>query len=182
MNKEMNLKEIVEYINKELSTGRSMKDIEMNDFGVNERVLVKRLERRNVRRIGNQFVLQDSSDSPLADRVGSIAPMKSNTKSKEIIIREPLSLKDDNEFVLLKNKVDMLEKVIKELISRNSNTEEESHGFIVYSSDDKPIAKTVRLYKEIWDNLDKVKEIYSHLSAQTIINSLLKEATDKYLK
>ena len=39
----MSIEEVVEYINKELLKGRTMKDIEVNDFGVNERVIGKRL-------------------------------------------------------------------------------------------------------------------------------------------
>ena len=43
---EMSIEEVVEYINKELLKGRTMKDIEVNDFGVNERVIGKRLARK----------------------------------------------------------------------------------------------------------------------------------------
>ncbi len=40
---ELSIDQIVEYVNKELSTGRTMVDIETNDFNVNERVIAKRL-------------------------------------------------------------------------------------------------------------------------------------------
>lgn len=49
---EMSIEEVVEYINKELLKGRTMKDIEVNDFGVNERVIGKRLARKNVKKSG----------------------------------------------------------------------------------------------------------------------------------
>ena len=55
---EMSIEEVVEYINKELLKGRTMKDIEVNDFGVNERVIGKRLARKNVKKVDGQFVLQ----------------------------------------------------------------------------------------------------------------------------
>lgn len=50
------LDEMVQYINIELDKGRSMKDIEFNDFGVNERVITKRLARRGYKKINNRFI------------------------------------------------------------------------------------------------------------------------------
>lgn len=120
---ELRLEEIVAYINGELLKGRLMKDIEVVDFGVNPRVITKRLARKNIKKIDGQFVLQ----------VGSK------------VVTNDLGLK-------------------------------------IYSSEDKPIAKTIRLYKEIWDKIDKVKDQFPHLSYQVILNSLLDEVTEKYLK
>ena len=40
-----NIDEIVEFINRELKTGRPMNNIELEEFGVNERVIHKRLLR-----------------------------------------------------------------------------------------------------------------------------------------
>lgn len=45
-----NINEVVEYVNQELLKGRTMKDIETVDFGVNERVIVKRLNRRGYKK------------------------------------------------------------------------------------------------------------------------------------
>lgn len=120
---ELRLEEIVAYINGELLKGRLMKDIEVVDFGVNPRVITKRLARKNIKKIDGQFVLQ----------VGSK------------VVTNDLGLK-------------------------------------IYSSEDKPIAKTIRLYKEIQDKIDKVKDQFPHLSYQVILNSLLDEVTEKYLK
>lgn len=50
------LDEMVQYINIELDKGRSMKDIEFNDFGVNERVITKRLARRGYKKVNNRFI------------------------------------------------------------------------------------------------------------------------------
>ena len=51
----MKIEDIVNYINKELNSGRAMKDIEINDFEVNERVIAKRLNRKGYKRINNEF-------------------------------------------------------------------------------------------------------------------------------
>ena len=61
---DMSLDQIIEYINTELLKVRTMKDIEENDFNVNERVIAKRLARRNVKKVNGQFVLQDGYKKP----------------------------------------------------------------------------------------------------------------------
>ena len=53
--KELSIEQLVEYVNQELAKGRTMRDIETNDFKVNDRVIVKRLTRRGYRREGNEF-------------------------------------------------------------------------------------------------------------------------------
>lgn len=53
---------IVEFINKELSTGRTMVNIEREDFRVNERVIHKRLVRKKYKKINNQYIsIEDDS-------------------------------------------------------------------------------------------------------------------------
>ena len=51
---EMGIDEIVAYINGELLKGRPMKEIERVDFGVNERVITKRLARKNIKKVGKR--------------------------------------------------------------------------------------------------------------------------------
>lgn len=56
------IEEIVEFINKELSTGRTMVNIEREDFRVNERVIHKRLVRKKYKKINNQYIsIEDDS-------------------------------------------------------------------------------------------------------------------------
>ena len=56
-----NIVNIVEYINNELLNGRTMKDIENNDFEVNERVISKRLVRKGYRKIDNGYHIPGES-------------------------------------------------------------------------------------------------------------------------
>jgi hypothetical protein len=58
----LSIEEIVAYINNELKLGRSMKDIEINDFKVNDRVIVKRLNRKGYKRVENKFVNSITKD------------------------------------------------------------------------------------------------------------------------
>lgn len=164
---EMGIEEIVSYINGELLKGRPMKEIERIDFGVNERVITKRLARKNIKKVDGQFVLQDGSKMP-------------EMKKKQLI--EPVS--ENKRFNELEKRVFDLEKILKEILCTQSGSKVVTNdlGLKIYSSEDKPIAKTIRLYKEIWDKIDMVKEQFPHLSYQVVLNSLLDEITEKYLK
>lgn len=169
---DMNLEEVISYINSELLKGRSMKDIEENDFNVNERVITKRLARRNIKKVDGQFVFLDSYKKPEVIKNKIIDPSKD------------INLIENQEFLNLSKKVDMIEKVLEEIIciQNSSNVVSSDLGLRIVSYEDKPIPKTVRLYKEVWDNIDKVKEQFPHLSYQTVLNSLIDEITLKYLR
>ena len=171
----MSLEEVVAYINSELLKGRSMKDIEQEDFGVNERVITKRLARKNIKKIDGQFVLQDGSKMTVVKKKQVIEPVSEDKNNK---------LVENKRLTEIEKKVFDLEKIIKEIICTQSGSKVVTNdlGLKIYSSEDKPIAKTVRLYKEIWDKIDMVKDQFPHLSYQSILNSLLDEITEKYLK
>ena len=55
----MSLTEVIDYINTELSKGRTMKDIEETDFNVSKGVITKRLNRKGYRKIDNKFIFDD---------------------------------------------------------------------------------------------------------------------------
>ena len=171
----MSLEEVVAYINSELLKGRSMKEIEQADFGVNERVITKRLARKNIKKVDGQFVLQSGSKMTEVKKEQVIEPV-SEDKNNKLVANKRLTE--------IEKRVFELEKIIKEIICTQSGSKVVTNdlGLKIYSSEDKPIAKTIRLYKDIWDKIDIVKEQFPHLSYQVVLNSLLDEITKKYLK
>ena len=171
----MSLEEVVAYLNSELLKGRSMKEIEQADFGVNERVITKRLARKNIKKVDGQFVLQNGSKMTEVKKKQVIEPVSEGKNNK---------LVENKRLTEIEKRVFELEKIIKEIICTQSGSKVVTNdlGLKIYSSEDKPIAKTIRLYKEIWDKIDMVKDQFPHLSYQSILNSLLDEITEKYLK
>lgn len=171
----MSLEEVVAYLNSELLKGRSMKEIEQADFGVNERVITKRLARKNIKKVDGQFVLQSGSKITEVKKKQVIEPVSEGKNNK---------LVENKRLTEIEKRVFELEKIIKEIICTQSGSKVVTNdlGLKIYSSEDRPIAKTVRLYKEIWDKIDMVKDQFPHLSYQSILNSLLDEITEKYLK
>ena len=101
---EMGIEEIVVYINRELLKGRPMKEIERVDFGVNERVITKRLSRKNIKKIDGQFVLQDGSKMPEVKKNIDIEPVSKNRNN---------SLVENKKLNELEKRVFDLEKILK---------------------------------------------------------------------
>ena len=67
-----NIGDIVGFINRELGTGRPMNNIELEEFGVNERVIHKRLLRIGYKKIDNQYCLEDSIISNITNNTKKI--------------------------------------------------------------------------------------------------------------
>lgn len=74
-----NIDEIVEFINRELKTGRPMNNIELEEFGVNERVIHKRLLRIGYKKIDNQYRLQDGIISNITEKPKVINKVKNES-------------------------------------------------------------------------------------------------------
>lgn len=175
---DMTLEEVINYINTELLKGRSMRSIEENDFGVNDRVIVKRLARKNVKKVDGQFVLQSGAKLPVkAERQVIERPNNKISENKIINLRE------NKDFQELSNKVNILEQALKEIayVQSSSKVVTTDLGLKIYSSNEKPVPKTIRLYEEIWNKIDRVKDQFPHINYQTLLNSLIDEITEKYL-
>ena len=175
---DMTLEEVINYINTELLKGRSMRSIEENDFGVNDRVIVKRLARKNVKKVDGQFVLQSGAKLPVkAERQVIERPNNKISENKIINLRE------NKDFQELSKKVNILEQALKEIayVQSGSKVVTTDLGLKIYSSNEKPVPKTIRLYEEIWNKIDKVKDQFPHINYQTLLNSLIDEITEKYL-
>lgn len=102
------INKIALYINAELSKGRTQKDIEINDFKVNERVIEKKLKRKGYKKINNQYVLENSNNKEY-DNSNTLA----TTKEPKVISR----LQEDK-----KNKYDNNMTIVTEDKYDNSNT------------------------------------------------------------
>lgn len=74
-----NIDEIVEFINRELKTGRPMNNIEFEEFGVNERVIHKRLLRIGYKKIDNQYKLEESITSNITNKSKAITKVKNES-------------------------------------------------------------------------------------------------------
>ena len=175
----LSIEEIVDYINNELKLGRSMKDIEINDFKVNDRVIVKRLNRKGYRRVENKFVNILTKDIQKDNKVILNKKKKINFNRKTEVM--PECNNDINESKLLEL-IDLLEP-IKSLIE---DYERNKKIIEVNSIELKPKAITKvkqKLFKIDIDVLEQWEEFvlnHKEFKVQQLISLALEEFIERY--
>lgn len=96
-----NIDEVISYLNDELSKGRTQKDIEINDFKVNERVIAKRLTSRGYKRINNQYIKYDKGNT------GVINPSKNKYEGNHTeVIKVNKDKREDGHTIVIKDEYD----------------------------------------------------------------------------
>lgn len=118
-NKE-NLKNIVEFINKELLSGTPMVRIEKEEFGENERVIHKRLIRLGYKKMNNQYILIDNITSNITDGV-TCNLVKDDNKNKRNIFKEEKRSNEIDE-IKLKILIDNIDDLLKLVKSNNEKS------------------------------------------------------------
>lgn len=166
------LKLIVEHMNTELSNGRTQKDIEINDFNVNARVMGKRLARKGFKKIGNKFVFIKDNKS------------NSEVTSSNIVIREPNELRwsNENDIKAIKELIDLLEP-IKKLLKENN----ESGTIVTIEKPElKPKAvinikqKNFKVDVDVLEKWENFVETHKEYKVQQLISLALEEFINKY--
>ena len=178
--KELNIEQLVEDINQELAKGRTMKDIENNDFKVNDRVITKRLTRKGYKRIGNEFTKNITNDiqkdnkpkmKVLEERRKTIAP----TESKDIQIYNQ-SINSEKLMELLEL-VDPIKEMLEEY-NRNKN--------VIHTIELRPKAVTKvkqKLFKvdvNILEQWEQFVSKHKEYKVQQLISMALEEFIQKY--
>ena len=173
---------MAEYINGELSKGRTMKDIENNDFQVNERVIGKRLRRKGYVKKGNKYVLPE--DTEIKD--DKMAPVV--IKPSEIITNR----EDDKKNQLVINDKNVMDKVlglvsnydkIMELLSRNDKMYDKMYdGIVIELPQSEEYRTTIRVNKAVYEEFDRFCAVNKTFNKKDLISMALKEYVEKYKK
>ncbi|MBE0067638.1 hypothetical protein [Thermoanaerobacterium thermosaccharolyticum] len=112
----MLLTEVIEYINIELSKGRTMKDIEEIDFNVSKGVITKRLNRKGYRKINNNFVFDEKIKNTTRKTTELLQSNSSNNKPKKTFSTDKL----DKLERLLNLDINILENMVNEYTTKNT--------------------------------------------------------------
>ena len=165
--------ELVNYINIELNKGRTLKDIEINDFKVNDRVIAKRLSRKGYKRLNNQYIYESNP---------SVLDNKVILKTPEIINSKELPDYNNLDLSKLKELIDLLEP-IKEIIHEYNNRR---NIIDIEKNELRPKAITEvkqKLFKIDIDILSKWEDFVSNhkeFNVQQLISLALEEFINKY--
>lgn len=117
--KDENIERLVKEINIELKKGRSMKEIELEEFGVNERVIAKRLKRKGYIKKDNQYII--SSEKLIQKDNKSINKSITEVKQKDKVALNKIKGNDlsyneldINKLIELINLIEPIKEVIQE--------------------------------------------------------------------
>ncbi len=178
----MKMDDIADYINKELNSGRSMKDIEINDFNVNPRVIHKRLDRRGYKKINNNYIKVKCGDRDGDTSIKLENEIIKNNSIKSNKIKDIQKYNNDiniNELKELIQLIEPIKEVIKEYNRNKSIVEVEAVEL-------RPKAVTEvrqKLFKIDVNVLNKWEQFvldHKEYKVQQLISLALEEFVDRY--
>ena len=152
--------DIVDFINRELGTGRPMNKIEIEEFGTNERVIHKRLTRIGYIRVDNQYRLKNDITSNITV-VDKLKRESNITRNNEL---------DMDKLNLLLDNLDKILKLIPTEITSNitdlrSGTNE---------------VRSLRIDTGLYDAL-KERASRDQVNISAIVNKALEDYLNNYL-
>lgn len=153
-----NINEVVEYINQELLKGRTMKEIEQQDFKVNERVITKRLNRRGYKKVDGVFKKNDTTCN-----ITEIEKPKN-----EGIVKVKNNIDMDKLQKLLDNLDTLLELVNRQQNNTSSITSNET------------IVTSLRINKEVYEMV-KQRARENNIKVGEIVNRALLDYLKNYI-
>lgn len=172
---EMETKEIVNYINKELSKGRSLKDIENNDFNVNDRVIAKRLSRKGYKRIDNKY-LYEGSTAVLPNNFLEETPILKESNTNILPKYNKLDLNKLTELITL---IDPIKEVIQEY-NKSKNIIEVKNLELKPKAVTEVKQKIFKVDIDISNEWDKFVFNHKEYKVQQLISLALEEFINKY--
>ena len=185
-----NIEEVIIHLNNELSKGRTQKDIEINDFKVNERVIAKRLTSRGYKRIDNQYIKYDNSN------ISVINSNKKEYDNSNTRVIEVDKIEYDNNNTLVINQKEIQNKLIGlaqnydkiiEIIQQydqqyDAQYDKSQEGIYI----ELPIETksdfraTVRVNNVIWEQFGEFANDHKEFTKRDLLSMALKEYIDKY--
>lgn len=173
-----NIEQVVLYLNDELKKGRSQKDIEINDFKVNERVIAKRLISKGYKKINNQYVF--SGDKIITRVITDNNPKEiKQSEENKLVIKDQKIM--DNLINLAKN-YDKLISIIDQYDKTSekeyySKYDKEYDGIIIELPIEtiKDFRTSIRVNNVVWEQFNKFAEGHKEFTKRDLLSMALKE-------
>ncbi len=181
-----NIEEVVIYLNSELSKGRTQKDIEINDFKVNERVIAKRLISRGYKKIDNQYIkTNESSIKAINNNISECD--NSNTKVISNIHKEY-----DKSDTLVINKKEIqskiiglaenYDKILKIIEQYDKEYDKKYDGIVVELPVEtvKDFRTSIRVNNVVWEQFNEFVNGNKEFTKRDLISMALKEYIENH--
>lgn len=177
----------VELVNKWLQDGQSLNNIGKN-LGIWESTIRKKFNKEGFERKGKRFIkLDDKCEGVKVYK--DIIKVEDEPKTKvsnEVVKVDKIVTWDDFESV--KSSIEQLQNEVTELKDKLYENQQSKgdvivkQGFEVRVFEEKPITRNYKFYPEMLEELYKLKEKYPQYTLQDMMNTLLMESLERYLK
>jgi hypothetical protein len=189
-----NIDQVALYMNEELQKGRSQKEIEINDFKVNEKVIKNRLSRKRYKKHTdiNQWVLAEDNEYDKSDtQVITIQQPKKNERniSNTEVINE---YDNDNTLVIadknIKNNLINLAKNYDKIMSivqgYDKKYDKEYDGLTIELPVEtiKDFRTSIRVNNVIWEQFNQFTNTNKEFTKRDLLSMALKVFMDKHNK
>lgn len=199
-----NIDEVATYLNNELNKGRTQKEIEINDFKVNERVIAKRLTKRGYKKVDNQYIKYDNSNtvviqkSSLPDNIGEplnnkvVEPKIKQYDNSNIVVNKGNKREYDNSNTLVINQKEIqnkliglaqnYDKILRVIQEYDKKYDNQYDGITV----ELPIETkadfraTIRLNNVIWEQFSEFVNNHKEFTKRDLISMALKEYMENH--
>lgn len=176
--------EIVEFINTELALGRTMKDIEKEDFGVNSRVIHKRLERQRYKKRNNQYICEKYVGQPVCHdvRQGDLKE-KVVKENKGLLIADFVTEPNNSKKLIdILNNYDKIMKLLDEREKYKKVITAADRLVIRLPNEEgkKDFRITVRVNKKIMERFNIFADKHKMFTKKELISQALLEFLEKY--
>lgn len=177
--KELSIEQLVQYVNQELSRNRTMKDIEINDFKVNDSVIVKRLNRRGYKRKGNEFKL-DITNITQKNKESSVKIVeKTIEKATNRDIQKYNKDISDEKLMELVELIELIKEMLEEY-NRNKETMESDKMNLRPKAVIEVKQKLFKIDVNVLEQWEKFVSNHKEFKVQQLISLALEEFINKY--
>lgn len=185
--------QVILYINAELKNGRNQKDIEINDFKVNQGVMKNRLSRRGYKKIDNQWVLSNGQYEE-----GNTKVINTTNKGYEksdtpvIKVEQPKQKQYDNNDTLvitdekIKNNIINLaqnyDKIMAIVQQYDKEYDKQYDGMIIELPIEtiKDFRTSIRVNNVIWEQFNQFTEMHKEFTKRDLLSMALKEYMERH--
>lgn len=170
-----NINNMILYINSELNKGRTQKDIETNDFGLNERVIAKKLNRRGYKKINNQWIIDNNKivKAPVEEKMSN--SLKQYDNDNTIVIHD-IDIK--NKLLDLASNYDKIINFINEYENMSySEYDKEYDGIEIKLPVEtiKDFRTSIRINNVVWQQFNDFTESHKEYTKRDLLSMALNE-------
>lgn len=181
-----NIEEVALYLNNELSKGRRQKEIEINDFKVNERVIAKRLVSKGYKKIDNQYIKYDKNNTEVIKKEkieydNSITPVIEKEKIEyDNSITPVINQKEiQGKIIGLAQNYDKILKIIQEY---DKKYDKEYDGITIELPIEtiRDFRTSIRVNNVIWEQFNEFANNYKEFTKRDLLSMALKEYMENH--